>query len=301
MADSVITINTQKFRKVKGVWVDQTKTPAPKDLIALLDKLSAAEAAAAGPGEAKESKPALPVLPIAAKDFSTAKLESSINRLAKVVEKLSKTIEKSESKKQSSKDQSAKQDTDDTDVPASPAQRISEPGKIPTLREAMKLNTKEFFKGTTNKYGEKESPGLLRTLAQRVLPVTTPFFAAKDRQRAAIGNELREYEGSLQSNPNLSKKQINQKIVEKRKEFLDSKNFKSYEELKAKLNTVLGLTPSATPSASPASRADRVVLPEASAPNFKAKEATEEVPWKTEDEDEDLSYFDKLKALANED
>ena len=84
-------------------------------------------------------------------------------------------------------------------------------------------------------------------------------------------------------------------------EFLDSKNFKSYEELKAKLNTVLGLTPSATPSASPASRADRVVLPEASAPNFKAKEATEEVPWKTEDEDEDLSYFDKLKALANED
>lgn len=84
-------------------------------------------------------------------------------------------------------------------------------------------------------------------------------------------------------------------------EFLDSKNFKSYEELKAKLNTVLGITPSATPSASPASRADRVVLPEASAPNFKAKEAAEEVPWKTEDEDEDLSYFDKLKALANED
>jgi hypothetical protein len=83
-------------------------------------------------------------------------------------------------------------------------------------------------------------------------------------------------------------------------EFLDPKNFKSYEELKAKLNTVLGLTPSATPSASPASRADRVVLPEASAPNFKTKE-TEDLPWKAEDEDEDLSYFDKLKALANED
>jgi len=84
-------------------------------------------------------------------------------------------------------------------------------------------------------------------------------------------------------------------------EFIDPKNFKSYDELKDKLNAVLGLTPSGTASASPASRADRVVLPEASAPNFKAKEAVEEVPWKTEDEDEDLSYFEKLKSLANED
>ena len=56
----------------------------------------------------------------------------------------------------------------------------------------MKLNTKDFFKGTTNKYGEKETPGLLRTLAQRVLPVTTPFFAARDRQRAAAANQLKE-------------------------------------------------------------------------------------------------------------
>ena len=212
MADSVITINTQKFRKVKGVWVDQRKTPAPKDLIALLDKLSAAEAATAGPDAAKESKPALPVLPIAAKDFSTAKLESSINRLATIIEKMSKTIQKGISGTSGSKEKET-----------SPAQRVYEPGKIPTLREAMKLNTKEFFKGTTNKYGEKESPGLLRTLAQRVFPVTTPFFAAKDRQRSAIGGELREYESTLQSNSNLSKKQINQKIAEKRKELENPK------------------------------------------------------------------------------
>jgi hypothetical protein len=84
------------------------------------------------------------------------------------------------------------------------------------------------------------------------------------------------------------------------KEFVDPKNFKSYEELKTKLNAVLGLSPSSTASGSPASRADRVVLPEASAPNFKTKE-TEDLPWKAEDEDEDLSYFEKLKSLANED
>ena len=84
------------------------------------------------------------------------------------------------------------------------------------------------------------------------------------------------------------------------KEFVDPKNFKSYDELKAKLNAVLGLSPGATASGAPASRADRVVLPEASAPSFKTKE-TEDLPLKADDEDEDLSYFEKLKSLANED
>ena len=83
------------------------------------------------------------------------------------------------------------------------------------------------------------------------------------------------------------------------KEFVDPKNFKSYEELKAKLNGVLGLSPSSTASASPASRADQVTLPDASAPSLKTKE-TESAPWAA-DEDEDLSYFEKLKNLANED
>jgi hypothetical protein len=82
------------------------------------------------------------------------------------------------------------------------------------------------------------------------------------------------------------------------KEFLDPKKFKSYDELKSKLNAVLGLTPSATPSAKPA---ERVVLPEASAPVFKTKTVETEdtsVPWS---EDDDMSYFDRLKALASED
>jgi len=157
MTDSVITLKDQKFRKVKGVWVDQKKTPAPKDLIALLDKLSAAEAAVAGPG-VKEDKPSLPVLPIAAKDFSTAKLESSINRLAKIIENLAKSIEKG-----------TKSSTGANSKDAPSAQRVYEPGKIPTLREAMKLNRQEFFKGTTNKYGEVEQRGLLRDLGS-ILP-----------------------------------------------------------------------------------------------------------------------------------
>lgn len=84
------------------------------------------------------------------------------------------------------------------------------------------------------------------------------------------------------------------------KSFVDPKNFKSYDELKAKLNGVLGLTPSAKPSASATSRADTVVLPEAAAPKMKTKEADDDLPWATDD-DEDTSYFDKLRAMADED
>jgi hypothetical protein len=75
------------------------------------------------------------------------------------------------------------------------------------------------------------------------------------------------------------------------KEFTDSKNFKSYDELKAKLNAVLGLD-----IASVRANAKPVAI-----------EEDDEVPFKTaaqrksvaiaEDEDEDLNYF---KGLADE-
>jgi hypothetical protein len=84
------------------------------------------------------------------------------------------------------------------------------------------------------------------------------------------------------------------------KAFVDPSNFKSYDELKAKLNGVLGLTPSAKPSASPVARAESTVLPEAAAPKLKTKEA-DDVPWSTDEDDEDVSYFEKLKQLADED
>lgn len=85
------------------------------------------------------------------------------------------------------------------------------------------------------------------------------------------------------------------------KDFVDPKNFKSYDELKSKLNAALGLTPSAKPSAAHAARAEKTVLPESSAPTFKAKEAEESAPWATDDDDEDVSYFEKLKSLADDD
>ena len=78
-------------------------------------------------------------------------------------------------------------------------------------------------------------------------------------------------------------------------EFIDPSKFKSYDELKAKLNSVLGLSPSSKPSASPAARAEKVVLPEASAPKFKEKEsAVETAPWSDDEDDEDMSYFNKV-------
>lgn len=77
-------------------------------------------------------------------------------------------------------------------------------------------------------------------------------------------------------------------------EFLDPAHFKSYEELKAKLEQVLNA------SASSAARADRVELPESKtsvAPTAKPK-ATATPKGMEEDDDDSLSYFAKL---ANED
>lgn len=85
------------------------------------------------------------------------------------------------------------------------------------------------------------------------------------------------------------------------KEFVDPANFKSYDELKKQLHLALGLQS----ASAPVNRAERTVLPEASAPNFKERAASpaaesETIPWNT-DEDEDASYFEKLKRLASED
>lgn len=86
------------------------------------------------------------------------------------------------------------------------------------------------------------------------------------------------------------------------KDFIDPSNFKSYDELKTKLNLVLGLTGSGVKSPS----AEKTVLPEASAPKFREKSAAKieesddtSAPWATEDDDD--SYFKKLQSLADED
>ena len=86
-------------------------------------------------------------------------------------------------------------------------------------------------------------------------------------------------------------------------EFVDPKHFKSYDELKAKLNKALGLT-GAVAAASTAAAYD-----EAPAPSFREQVAAptpqkveEDIPWDTgsttEDDDDSLSFF---KQLAEED
>ena len=76
-------------------------------------------------------------------------------------------------------------------------------------------------------------------------------------------------------------------------EFVDRKNFKSYTELQARLNRVLG----ATAVSSTASEIDEDVVMESpvvarQAPAPKAKE--DEVPWGEESSDDSLDFFKKL-------
>ena len=83
------------------------------------------------------------------------------------------------------------------------------------------------------------------------------------------------------------------------KALLDPSKFKSYDELKKKLVSVLNLSGSVTNSL----RAEKTVLPEAAAKEHRevpAKTASETPPW-VADDDEDDNYFAKLKALAQED
>ena len=78
------------------------------------------------------------------------------------------------------------------------------------------------------------------------------------------------------------------------KEVLDPKNFKSYDELKRKLEDVLGAT---LGNAEPSSTVEQTAV--SSKPSFEPakprKSAADDVPFDTEDED--LNYF---KGLADE-
>jgi hypothetical protein len=84
------------------------------------------------------------------------------------------------------------------------------------------------------------------------------------------------------------------------KEFTDPKNFKSYDELKKRLDEVLGSTADSSDSSGTSTHSTRKVFAEnTSKPTFEAskprKSVADDVPFDTEDED--LNYF---KGLADE-
>jgi|LakMenE18May11ns_1017448.scaffolds.fasta_scaffold9957393_13 hypothetical protein len=81
-------------------------------------------------------------------------------------------------------------------------------------------------------------------------------------------------------------------------EFTDPKNFKSYEELKARLDKVLGNKASA-----PKKSEDS--MPSKPAPKMESKKASvtedeDEVPWKSEETDEEDDSLDFFRKLAEE-
>jgi hypothetical protein len=81
------------------------------------------------------------------------------------------------------------------------------------------------------------------------------------------------------------------------KELVDRKNFKSYDELKAKLDKVLGLTGGAPKASSTASQFvdEPEEVPMASVgKTAPAPKVSESVSTTSDDEDDDLSFFEKL-------
>jgi hypothetical protein len=84
------------------------------------------------------------------------------------------------------------------------------------------------------------------------------------------------------------------KSEHKLKEFLEEKNFKSYDELKTKLNKVLGIGgDNIQEVAKPAGPVVRATESEVTKPVAKKAKTVEDTPpW--DDDDENLSYFEKL-------
>lgn len=76
------------------------------------------------------------------------------------------------------------------------------------------------------------------------------------------------------------------KAEHKLSEFLDEKNFKSYDFLKTKLNTVLNLNSDV--------QRETVEAPRAVKQEPKVAKTADSVPWTEDDDDETLSYFEKL-------
>lgn len=85
-------------------------------------------------------------------------------------------------------------------------------------------------------------------------------------------------------------------------EFHDPKNFKSYDELKARLDKVLGVKSTPSPSAGPSkssSNQNKIEAKSASSVMTKDADDADEVPWKSnsteeDDDDESLDYFRKM-------
>jgi len=75
-------------------------------------------------------------------------------------------------------------------------------------------------------------------------------------------------------------------------EFLEEKNFKTYEELKERLTKTLGLGTSSNDMPTPVVTKPAAV--ERPAAKVAAKTADESKPWKDDDDAESLSYFEKL-------
>ena len=225
-----IKLGDQKFIKVGDTWVDQNKKPAPKGLVELLDRVSK-ENIVAPSQEQFESKTQFadqlnkrPPLPRASAE-STAikstldKLEKSIAKLVTVLEKLTKIIDKSVAK------------------PSAPATRLYEQDRVQSLGSTIMSNVGEVFTGAKDKYGRVERPGVTRGVTEALLGIPAKaVFAAKDRRRATIANELHQYEESLKhENPTMSLKQINDKVREKKLELENPKKaFKSSEASRPK-------------------------------------------------------------------
>ena len=216
MTNEPITIGTQKiiYDPKKG-WIDsKTKSLVPKNLIPMLEQIS--PSSSSSPESASKDtadkllKPMPSIGPVSSTNSVTDKLTKSLDKLTKSLEVLTKLIDKNAKPAPGSA--------------AKPAYREYEQGKIPTIAGAMGANIKDAFMGTRDKYGRTTDRGILKKLSKAAVLPSAMIFAAQDRKRNVIANELEQYETDIKNkDPIISQKQIDEKINQKRLELENPK------------------------------------------------------------------------------
>ena len=138
----------------------------------------------------------------------------------------------------------------------------------PEFEDETPINPFDFWEGADFKLKIRNVEGY-RNYDKSEFDSSSPLLAGDDDELEGVYNQMY----SLQ-------------------EFVDPKHFKSYDELKAKLDRVLGLGGTAPTTSAmdhdPAPVAEAAPMKTAAAPK------TDSVPFSTDDDDDSLSFFEKL-------
>lgn len=206
--NNLVKIGDQTFIKTSKGWIDQkTKQPAPEGLIKILDSIAPTIEEPSGDSKPEfQSAPSLPKMgPVS--DKVSEKLTIQLDRLSKVIEKLSTSITKMKSGSSNV----------DSDLP-----ELLPPPKTPSLLRAMGQTIGEKIGGVRDSYDRKQTPGLLSQIGHAISPTFASLYSgARDKQRESVAQNL-QYQEALKKRETLHSDSTKQRVKTGEQEELET-------------------------------------------------------------------------------